>query len=159
MPALNETEYPDFFKHVSAGKIGSAQVEISGGVTQGQVIMAKGAEMNCSFLMSGGTIDNSTKDDTFVFLKENGGAVYVENGDATMTGGTIKNCDDAKLGGVFYVVGGNVDIEHGIIENNKAVNGGVAYVDNGSFKMESGTLKDNEATYSSNSAAEAGTEG
>ncbi len=133
-------EFADRYTNVAKGSIGSAQVTITGGTIQGQVIMAKGAAMDCFFNMSGGTIDNITKTDAFVFLKENGGAVYVENGNATMSGGRIQNTNAVK-GGVFYVSGGNVTLSGtSWIQNSKATNGGVAYVMGGSVTMKDGTV-------------------
>ena len=63
----------------ATGNIGSATVTITGGTIQGQIIMAQGSSTNCSFNMSGGTIDNSKHDnDTFAFLQENGGVIYMD---------------------------------------------------------------------------------
>lgn len=160
----NASENP-LYSPVKAGKIGSAQVTISGGIIQGQVIMAKGAEMDCFLEMTGGTIDNSTKDDSFVFLKENGGAAYVENGSATISGGTIVNCDDAVDGGVFYVVGGDVIMNGGTIggtdaEGNSLGNianrGGAIFVKGGNVVMSGGSILKNTAKYGGAIYAEGG---
>ena len=170
----------------TSGLIGSATVSISGGTLQGQVIMAKGAAADCSFSMTGGTIDNTNamagtlnadRDieftygtgtyNTYTFLEENGGAVYVENGTATLSGGTVKNTN-ATNGGAFYVTGGTfrmtggrilsasadtlggavcvvngtAAIEDGTIETVSAPNGGAVVVTGGSFTMTGGTIKD-----------------
>ena len=159
----------------SGNKIGSATVTISGGTTHGQVVMAKGASTDCTFNMSAGIIDNTTEDD-FHFVEENGGAVWIENGTATMSGGTIQDCPtaNAKKGGAVYVTGGNFIMTGGTIQNThasesggavcvesgsvsisgsatkmqncSAVNGGAIYVNGGSFTMTAGTLSKNTAT-------------
>jgi len=127
--------------------IGSANVEIKGGTIQGQIIMMAGAETPCSFAMSNGVIDNSTKDDSFVFLKENGGAVYVENGNATMSNGTIQKCDDAIDGGAIYLANGTFIMSGGKIENNEAAgNGGAVCVVGGTCQLTGGEISNNEAT-------------
>lgn len=92
------------------GKIGSAQITISGGDIQAQfVMMNTGTGTKPKFEMSGGTIRNSYVDDEeYIHIKEQGGAVYLENGTFTMSGGTIKNCS-AEQGGAVYInsQGGN----------------------------------------------------
>jgi len=120
----------------STGNIGGAAVNISGGTLQGQVIMSGDSEIGieCSFNMTGGTIDNSTKTDDFVFLEENGGAVHVENGTAIMLNGIIKGCNTATNGGAIYVTGGNFTMTGGSIINNTATNeGGAIYVNDGNI--------------------------
>ena len=85
------------------GKIGSANIEISGGDIQAQFVMAAGATAIPSFTMSGGTIRNSYVDDEeYIHIKKQGGAVYLEDGTFTMSGGTIKNCS-AVQGGAVYI--------------------------------------------------------
>lgn len=86
------------------GKIGSAQITISGGDIQAQfVMMNTGTGTKPKFEMSGGTIRNSYVDDEeYIHIKEQGGAVYLENGTFTMSGGTIKNCS-AEQGGAVYI--------------------------------------------------------
>ena len=69
-------------------------------------------------LMSGGIISN------FDALN-NGGAIYIDGGNFTMTGGLIEDCS-AIDGGAIYVVGGNIDMHNGIINNNIAANNGGA---------------------------------
>jgi len=127
------------------GKLGSAEVEISGGNILGQIVMAAGSELPCTFTMTGGMIDNIEKTDEFIFLKENGWAVYVENGEATMSGGTIKNCS-ANNGGAVYVDGGNFTMTGGDISNNNAINGGAINISDGNFLMTSGKMTYNSAT-------------
>lgn len=86
------------------GKIGSANITISGGDIQAQFVMTEADPSNPpSFTMSDGTIRNSYVDDEeYRHTKKLGGAVYLEDGTFTMTGGTIKNCS-AEQGGAVYI--------------------------------------------------------
>ena len=85
------------------GKIGSANVTISGGDIQAQFVMAAGAKATPTFKMYGGTIRNSYVDDEeYIHIQKKGGAVYLEDGTFEMTGGTIKNCS-AIQGGAVYI--------------------------------------------------------
>lgn len=131
----------------STGTIGNATVEISGSpIIQGQFIMAAGATNPCSFTMDGGSIDNSDKTNEFIFLQENGGAVYVENGNATMNGGIITGCSTGIDGGAVYVDGGDFTMNDGSITNNTASNeGGAIYVAGGDFTMNGGEISSNES--------------
>lgn len=147
--ALKDDPFPNSVNRPAdgVGKIGAAHVTINSGSVQGQVIMAKGGTEDCSFSMIGGTIDNSTKDDTFTFLKEDGGAVWIENGNATLSGGTIKNAS-AKNGGAFYVAGGAFVMSGGTITNCKALegNGGAVCVTSGTCNLTGGTISQNTAS-------------
>lgn len=96
--------------------------------------------------MSGGTIDNSqAAAEGFTFKVDDGGAVYVGNGEAKMTGGTIQNCSTDGKGGAIFITGGNFTMSGGTIQNCSAQNGGAAYVSTGNFAMTSGTLNGNRA--------------
>ena len=130
----------------STGTIGSATVVISETPTiQGQIVMAAGSANPCSFTMNGGIIDNGAKTNDFVFVQENGGAIYVENGTAILNGGTIKNCS-AKKGGVIYINGGSYEMHGGTISTSKANEGGAIYIAEGNFFMDGGTIDDCEST-------------
>lgn len=137
--------------------IGSATVTITGGMMQGQVIMAKGAATECSFTMTGGTIDNTAslnavagegqsfvsfsrvRDasspigndsyNTYTFLTLNGGAVHVENGTATLSGNGIIQNVKGRFGGAVAVEGGSFSMTGGTIQNGTATQyGGAVYV-------------------------------
>lgn len=143
---LKEDPFPDSVtRPAGEGKIGAALVTISGGTVQGQVIMAKGGTADCSFNMTGGTIDNSTKDDTFTFLKENGGAVCIENGVAMLSAGTIKNAS-AVNGGAIYITDGTFTMNGGAISENEAQNGGGVYIEGGTCNLNAGTISNNHAS-------------
>ncbi len=142
--------------------VGAAIVEISGGTVYGQVVMNGKVIRNgginelpvnseSSFTMTGGTIDNSNPDDgnSYLFVEENGGAVYVHSGTATMSGGTIQNAS-APLGGAIYVNGGDFTLSGtGLITNCHAVAkngdsnsdlGGAVYVEGGNVKITGGEI-------------------
>ena len=150
--------------------IGSANVTISGGTIQGQVVMEGEGS---TFDMTGGTIDNANAADAgYVFVEDNGGAVCVKTGTATISGGTIKNCNNtgnnggaiyltngtvtvsggtitdckATSGGAIYVGGGSATVRGGIITKCIAENGGAAYVTGGTFTMTNGDITDSSAT-------------
>ena len=151
----------------SAGHIGSAVINISGGDIQAQFVMAAGAEQRPSFTMSGGLIRNSDTDDQeFFHVQPNGGAVYLEDGVFTMsggeirqclagkggaiyiqgnenttfsmTGGTITECAAETDGGAVYLEGGNVSISGGVVSHNLANNGngGGFCIVGGNFSMD-----------------------
>ena len=155
-------------------KIGNAVVTISGGTVQGQVIMAKGAAAACKFTMTGGKLDNGEKTDDFVFLQDNGGAVYMDdpNGEAKISGGTIENCSAGnggavymtagtftlsgtgeiraceanKSGGAIYMGGGTCSISGGAIEACSAKNGGAVYLGGGTMTVSGGEITGNTAS-------------
>ncbi|MBQ4134515.1 MAG: hypothetical protein IJD66_03285 [Methanocorpusculum sp.] len=123
---------------------GSATVTISGGTLLGQVIM-QGKDSNgnpSSFTMTGGTIDNADRAG-YNFLQENGGAVWINSGEAKMSGGTIKNAN-AVNGGAIYVNGGSFVMSgEGTIQDCSATeSGGAVYVSGGKVTISGGTIKD-----------------
>lgn len=169
------------------GKIGSAKVNISGGSIQGQIIMAAGSSSSCRFEMTGGTINNSASDDSFVFLEENGGAIYMDdpNGVATLSGGSISNCTAqnggalymtagkftlseegaitsctaSQNGGAVYMGGGSIlEVSGGNISGNKAINGAGAYLASGTMSVSGGVISNNKATEDGGGAYLAGGE-
>ena len=151
--------------------IGTAEVNIGGTAdVQGQFIMAKGASTSPTFSMTGGTLRKITsgafqivkpdggavyiEDGSFTmsggvisgFSAAKGGAVYIEDGSFTMTGGTIENCTAEEYGGAIYVDGGTFTMSEGTIRSNRSNDsGGGVYVDNGTFSMSAGDIKDNYA--------------
>jgi len=156
------------------GNIGYAEILVSGGMINGQFVMAAGGTKPCSMTMTGGTISGSNTDNTdFYHVQQNGGAVYMDDPDGTVTisGGTIQNCV-AELGGAVYMTagcfalsgtgtitactadnggavymgGGVIAIKGGSISNNRAANnGGGAYVNNGTIIMSGGEVSSNTA--------------
>ena len=151
------------------GHIGSADIDISGGDIQAQFVMAAGAGVAPSFTMSGGLIRNSdTEDQEYYHVQPNGGAVYLEDGTFTMTGGeirqclaekggaiyikgtasttfsmtggTITQCTSETDGGALYLEGGKVSISGGVVSHNLANNGngGGFCIVGGNFSMPDG---------------------
>lgn len=126
------------------GTIGHAEVTISGGTVQGQVVMAAGGTTPCKFTMTGGLLDNSNKTDKYVFLKDTGGAVWMDdpNGIASISGGTIQNCNAVDGGAVYMTDGSFVLSGTGAINACYASgNGGAAYLGGGSVTISGGTIE------------------
>ena len=145
-------------------KIGWAKVYIKGGTISGRTVMKASATDGCVFDMSGGTVTSPIYD-------QPGGAVYMvdSKGTATLSGGTIRNCQGTK-GGAIYMTGGTFTISgEGKMENNTASQNGAAlyldgtgkvfvkggnitgssevnkeaiYIAGGEFTMTEGTIKD-----------------
>lgn len=153
--------------------IGNALIQIYGGDIQAQFLLSAGTGKGevPSFMMSGGMIRNSNTADTteYLHVKENGGAVYLENGKVTISGGTIRNCK-AKRGGAIYIDGTTKDnaisnalfeMSGGTIEDNEAIrltgtgtgnsddnfagSGGAVYIINGNVTLTGGSIADNLA--------------
>lgn len=128
-----------------ARTLGTAQINISSGDVQGQFIMAAGAATRPSFTMTGGSLNNSDliTASGFYKVKDNGGAVYIEDGDFTMTGGEIRNAS-AVNGGVVYMTNGSFSLEGGSILNSTASgSGGAVYIagtSNPTFEMSGGEI-------------------
>ena len=123
-------------------RVGSAQVTISGGTLLGQVIM-QGMDAHgqpSSFTMTGGIIDNANHAG-YNFQRKDGGAVWINSGEASMSGGIIKNAN-ATNGGAIYVNGGSFAMSGGgEIQNCTATeNGGAVYVSDGKVTMSGGTI-------------------
>ena len=131
----------------NSGSIGSGTVTINGGSIRGQIVMGAGSVSKNIFNMTGGSIDNNPENNKngFSFLEPNGGAVYLEYGDAIIEGGTIKNCTSDN-GGAVYVVGGNFKMLGGKITNCSSVYGGAVHVNGGSFEIIDGEMSQNSST-------------
>ena len=127
----------------TSATIGSAVINISGGDVQGQFVMAAGAATTPSFTMTGGTIQNGKSGD-FLFVKPDGGAVYLDDGNVTLSGGTIQNCS-AVRGGAVYMTNGIFAMDGGNIKNCNANLGGAVYISgdsNPSFIMSGGEISE-----------------
>lgn len=118
-----------------------AKVYITNGQIQAQVVMEGAGSI---FNMSGGTIDNSNaKKEGFEFKVADGGAAYVGQGVATMSGGTIQNCTTDGKGGAIYVTGGTFTLKGtGTIDNCDAAYGGAVAVEKGTATIEGGLIDD-----------------
>jgi hypothetical protein len=137
----------------STGKIGHANITISGGDIQAQFVMAKGAATDPTFSMTDGLIRNSTTgekndDPDFPHTQDKGGAVYLEAGTFTMTGGEIRNCS-SDAGGAIYIKGqGNTRFTMSggkISECISNTSGGAVHLENGSVYLNGGEISNNLA--------------
>ncbi len=141
------------------GKIGNAKITISGGDIQAQFVMADSP--NNTFEMSDGIIRNSaTSDQEYYCIQENGGAVYMEKGQFTMTGGEIRSCsadkNSSSKGGAVYIEGDDKTIftmSGGTIRECRAnSDGGAVYLKTGIVEITGGTIQGNVA-YDGNGGA------
>ncbi len=129
----------------SEGKIGTAKINISGGLIQAQFLLAKGSVDPPTFNMTGGTIDGSLDDKRFTRKRVDGGAVYMEEGTFTLDGGTIQNCTGRRGGGI-YIVGGKFTMTGGTICNCRSESdGGGIYMDRSSVEISGGEIYNNLA--------------
>ena len=138
----------------STGKIGQANITVSGGDIQAQFVMAAGASTSPSFTMTSGLIRNSRTserddDPEFPHTQHKGGAVYLEEGTFTMTGGEIHNCS-SDAGGAIYVKGQGREATFTmtggkITECVSNTSGGAVYLENGSVYLYGGEISGNLA--------------
>lgn len=132
----NETDNTRFHLIVDvAGKFNNNTASIDGGAIYIEKIDEKSTgELD----VTGGTIsDNSST--------QNGGAIYVSDGDVYISGGTISNNTATGNGGAISVENGNVMMSGGIIKTGKAENGGGIYVNGGKFEISNGVVQSNGA--------------
>ncbi len=133
----------------STGKIGSATINISGGDIQAQFVMAAGSGTTPTFTMTGGLIRNSdTSDQEYKHIENNGGAVYLEDGTFTMSGGEIRQCR-AEKGGAIYIKGSastTFSMTGGKITECAAdMDGGAVYLEGGVVNLYGGKISHNLA--------------
>lgn len=95
-------------------------------------------------IITGGapTRDDSDKDDK----RDYGGAVYVEGGDFTLSGGTISHNDAIQGGGVYVRKGAKFEMSGGIIYKNISKEGSGVY-NEGTFIMNGGWIMGNTAEH------------
>lgn len=145
--------------NATGGTVGNAQIYVYGGDVQAQFVMAKST--GNVFEMDGGLIRNSsTSDDTYYCIKEHGGAVYMEQGTFTMSGGVIKGCMADKnagaKGGAVYIKGDqetSFTMKGGEIRECRAnADGGAVYLEGGTVTISGGTIDGNVA-YDGNGGA------
>ena len=135
---------------------GFADIQISGNPDlQLQALMQSGSSGLPSFSMNGGNLRLS--DDTYLFVEPNGGSVWMDDGNCTITGGTITGFK-AQNGGAVYMEGGTFNMTGGTIENCRAKynstagvggNGGAVYINDASgsatLNITGGTITGNYA--------------
>lgn len=77
----------------------------------------------------------------------NGGAIGVVKGNLNVNGGEFDSNKASKNGGGSYVEDGQVNITKGTFKSNYAVNGGGTYLSSGNLNIFDGTIASNEADY------------
>jgi len=163
--------------NTNGGKIGYAIADISGGDITGQFVMAAGGAQPCSFTMTDGIlhgVDVTDPNSQYSYVQTNGAAVYMDDpeGVATLTGGSIENCNGVNGGAVYMTAGKFTLGGAGLIKNCTAtgyggavylgggeviINGGeilsnTANIDGGAIYLTSGTVTVNGGSISSNTA-------
>ena len=114
------------------------------GISCGAVYVAA----NSKFNMTGGAIQGC------LVRQGNGGGVYVNGGQFTMTDGAITDCTVDGLGGGVYVLAGTFKLDGGDIQGCTAGGGGGVFVymkgnTRGVFEMTGGSIADCTAKYGS----------
>lgn len=105
----------------------------------GAIFLGKTGDVKGTFTMTGGSISGNKAIDGL------GGAIYLDGGDATISGGTIE-LNEALNGGGAYLAGGTLNISSGTFKGNIAThNGGGAYVSGGNINMSGGSFERNKA--------------
>ncbi len=144
---------------VTPGLLGNATVHIyENPIVQMQAVMADtGGGSVPSFTMDSGSLILS--DNSFEFVRQEGGAVWMDKGTCTITGGTISDFK-AQNGGTVYMEGGTFTMSGGTIQNCRAQynstagsggNGGAVYINDASgsatLNITGGTITNNYADY------------
>lgn len=135
------------------GKIGRADITVSGGNISAQFVMAGGAGESSSFTMNDGVISNSdVNSKEYYHVSKYGGAVYMEDGVFTMNGGVIRNCH-SEMGGAVYIAKSDNALKSpefymngGSIDNCESLShGGAVYLKGGNVMMSGGAIEYNLA--------------
>ena len=142
-----------------SGTVGSATVKITDGTIIGRVIMYTGtfnisggiltkgsAENGGCLQMYGGEATISGGEIKECNATNNGGAIYIEGGTFNSKGGTILNNVAQNNGGAVYLGGGTFNSTGGNINNNSSINGGAVYIEDGTVNISDGTIEKNNAT-------------
>ena len=146
--------------------LGNATITMSGSPdVQAQMVMADtGGSSTPSFTMSGGKLH--LVDDSYEFIRDNGGAVWMDAGDCSITSGTISDFK-AQDGGAVYIQRANnstsstainFTMSGGTIQNCRANyksgaggNGGALYISDGkglaTVNITGGTITNNYADW------------
>ena len=133
--------------HAQRGNIGTAKIEISGGDIQAQFVMAgsvlDGAQFTPpSFKMTNGLIRNSkVSDPEFFHIVNNGGAVYMEDGTFTMSGGTIMDCYGENGGAIYIKKGAKTENQPTFSMSGGDIAKCTALYDGGAIYLEDGIVK------------------
>jgi len=131
--------------NVIPGTPGTPTITINGGSVTNNTAKGNGGaaylEEETDFYISG----DATLSENYA--EQDGGAVYISEGNAEISGGTISNNYAEGNGGALYVKGTVNMSDATIIDNGNEVTdkGGAVYVTAGSFTMSSGTFSRNNA--------------
>lgn len=105
----------------------------------GAIYLGQTSDNKGTFAMNGGCISGNAA------LNGNGGAIYLDGGNATITDGIIE-LNEARNGGGAYLAGGTLDVSNGLFNKNQAtINGGGAFVSGGDITMSGGSFDSNTA--------------
>lgn len=124
------------FNLKGTGSIKNCETDnLGGAIYLGQTGTTKG-----TFNMENGRISSNKA------LSGNGGAIYLDGGNANVSGGTI-DTNKSINGGGAYLSGGTLNVSGGTFKNNIATdNGGGAFVNSGNIEMSGGSFDGNEAS-------------
>lgn len=146
--------------------VGSGSFTMSDGMLIGNSATANGgaAYVAGNFTMTNGTI-GGTEDSTANTSGKDGGAVYVNNGNFTMSDGTVSGNTAEQNGGGIAVNNGKIIMSGGAVSGNEAKtgDGGGMYVSSAgdsavAVKIYSGQVLDNTAAISGGAVAVEGSE-
>ena len=146
--------------------VGSGSFTMSNGMLIGNSATANGgaAYVAGNFTMTNGTI-GGTEDGTANTAGKDGGAVYVNNGNFTMSAGTVSGNTAEQNGGGIAVNNGKIIMSGGAVSGNEAKtgDGGGMYVSSVgasevAVKIYSGEVNDNTAAISGGAVAVEGSE-
>lgn len=137
---------PDVTEEV---KNGIPQIIINKGAVAGNIAQANGGgiyqEEGTKFTIDGNAV---FEDNQAVF--GSGGAVYIAQGQAVISGGILQENHAGQNGGAMYI-SGELSMQEGTLKNNSAQNGGAAFIEGGGNMTVNGTV-----TMIANSASQNG---
>lgn len=120
---------------------GDAMIQNGVATNGGGVWITKNGNYVGTLVMTGGTIQGCT-------ATEKGGAIYLDGGSATVSGGMIKDCSAAEGGAVCLDAGSFQMSGEALIQGNEATqNGGAIYLAGGNATVAGGTMSQNDALY------------
>ena len=118
-----------------SGKITNCSAsELGGAIYLGGTATSKG-----TFYIKNGSISSNKA------LNGSGGAIYLNGGNAYVSGGQIDH-NESIYGGGAYLAGGALNITGGSINYNTATSGGGAYLAGGTLDISSGSIENNNAS-------------
>ena len=116
----------------------------------GAIYLGKTSSTKGTVYIKNGSINNNSA------LNGNGGAFYLDGGDAYISGGSLSN-NKSLNGGGAYLAGGMLNITGGNIYANTATNGAGAYLAGGTLYALGGSIDSNTATNGGGAYLQGGT--